>query len=87
MNTAGNGEIRGCIVVGSGTTGAVIARERSGRAQKMSILERRPSLSETLWAFRPASRKEHEPAIGRGEIQTEARKGDHWMKFEKEIFG
>jgi choline dehydrogenase-like flavoprotein len=40
MTMSGDGEIYDCIVVGSGTAGAVIARELSGRGQKVLILER-----------------------------------------------
>ena len=42
-----------CIVVGSGTAGATIARELSGRGQKVLILERGPylPLKETLWTL------------------------------------
>jgi choline dehydrogenase-like flavoprotein len=40
MTMSGDGEIYDCIVVGSGTAGAVIARELSARGQKVLILER-----------------------------------------------
>lgn len=40
MSTPGDGEVYDCIVVGSGTAGAVIARELSSRGQKVLILER-----------------------------------------------
>ena len=40
MTNSEDGEIYDCIVVGSGTAGAVIARELSGRGQKVLILER-----------------------------------------------
>lgn len=40
MSMSGDGEIYDCIVVGSGTAGAVIARELSGRGQRVLIIER-----------------------------------------------
>jgi hypothetical protein len=51
--TSGDGEIYDCIVVGSGTAGAVIARELSGRGQKVLILERGQylPLKETVWTL------------------------------------
>jgi choline dehydrogenase-like flavoprotein len=46
-------DIYDCIVVGSGTAGAVIARELSGRGQKVLILERGKylPLKETIWTL------------------------------------
>jgi choline dehydrogenase-like flavoprotein len=37
MTLCGGGEIYDCIVVGSGTAGAVIAHESSGRGQKFQL--------------------------------------------------
>ena len=53
MTMSGDGEIYDCIVVGSGTAGAVIARELSGRGQKVLILERGQylPLKESIWTF------------------------------------
>lgn len=53
MTMSGDGEIYDCIVVGSGTAGAVIARELSGRGQKVLILERGKylPLKETVWTL------------------------------------
>lgn len=53
MTKSGDGEIYDCIVVGSGTAGAVIARELSGRGQKVLILERGQylPLKETVWTL------------------------------------
>lgn len=53
MIMSGDGEIYDCIVVGSGTAGAVIARELSGRGQKVLILERGQylPLKETVWTL------------------------------------
>lgn len=53
MTMSGDGEIYDCIVVGSGTAGAVIARELSGRGQKVLILERGQylQLKETVWTL------------------------------------
>ena len=53
MTMSGDGEIYDCIVVGSGTAGAVIARELSGRGQKVLILERGQylPLKETVWTL------------------------------------
>jgi choline dehydrogenase-like flavoprotein len=53
MTMSGDGEIYDCIVVGSGTAGAVIARELSGRGQKVLILERGRylPLKETVWTL------------------------------------
>ncbi|MDQ3206669.1 MAG: FAD-dependent oxidoreductase [Pseudomonadota bacterium] len=50
---SGDGEIYDCIVVGSGTAGAVIARELSRRGQKVLILERGRylPLKETVWTL------------------------------------
>ena len=57
MSTAGDGEIYDCIVVGSRTAGAVVARGLGGRGQKFLILERGPylTLKETLSTFKPKS--------------------------------
>ncbi len=53
MTNSEDGEIYDCIVVGSGTAGAVIARELSGRGQKVLILERGQyfPLKETVWTL------------------------------------
>lgn len=53
MNTPGVGEAYDCIVVGSGTAGAVIARELTARGQKVLILERGQylPLKETVWTL------------------------------------
>ena len=53
MSMSGDGEIYDCIVVGSGTAGAMIARELSGRGQKVLILERGQylPLKETVWTL------------------------------------
>lgn len=53
MTMPAEGESYDCIVVGSGTAGAVIARELSGRGQKVLILERGQylSLKETVWSL------------------------------------
>jgi choline dehydrogenase-like flavoprotein len=53
MNMTADGEVYDCIVVGSGTAGAVIARELSGRGQKVLILERGQyfPLKETVWTL------------------------------------
>lgn len=53
MTMSGNDETFDCIVVGSGTAGAVIARELSGCGQKVLILERGQylPLKETVWTL------------------------------------
>ena len=53
MTMSGNSENYDCIVVGSGTAGAVIARELSARGQKVLILERGKylPLKENLWTL------------------------------------
>jgi choline dehydrogenase-like flavoprotein len=53
MSMARGDDAYDCIVVGSGTAGAVIARELSGRGQKVLILERgeRLPLKETVWTL------------------------------------
>ncbi len=53
MTKSGHVETYDCIVVGSGTAGAVIARELSGRGQKVLILERGKylPLKETVWTL------------------------------------
>jgi choline dehydrogenase-like flavoprotein len=53
MTMSGNSQIYDCIVVGSGTAGAVIARELSARGQKVLILERGKylPLKENLWTL------------------------------------
>ena len=53
MTISEDGENYDCIIVGSGTAGAVIARELSGRGQKVMILERGQHipLKESLWTF------------------------------------
>lgn len=78
MSTAGDGETCDCIVVGSGTSCAVIAREPSGRGQKVLILEQRPylPLKKKFWTFKPMFKKEHGSATDRAaEVQTEVQEG------------
>lgn len=53
MTLSEDGEIYDCIVIGSGTAGATIARELSGRGEKVLILERGKylPLKETVWTL------------------------------------